>query len=218
MLGRTSQGTIGSHRESRWCSNFPTACWSHHWGASFGRRSLRLPISSNWQLAQLACWKLTVNLPIQLSWLVVWNIGMMIQSDELIFFRGVGIPTTSFPFLGPMAQLSKAERGKFDRLKGLLDEFPHFWQVLLQGRACGPCGFGISENCENFKLFVFKPGLCSNQDWSLYSRLSLSRFTWLYRYIAVYIYTDYILDDYGNVYHVWLLIHLIFLSSPSILS
>jgi hypothetical protein len=37
-----------------------------------------------------------------MTWLVVWNIflfspivGMMIQSDELIFFRGVGIPPTS---------------------------------------------------------------------------------------------------------------------------
>ena len=50
----------------------------------------------------------TVSLPEGKSpmfcWLVVWNmafmtspiVGMMIQSDELIFFRGVGIPPTSF--------------------------------------------------------------------------------------------------------------------------
>ena len=39
-------------------------------------------------------------------WLVIWNmaglfspiVGMMIQSDELIFFRGVGIPPISYVF------------------------------------------------------------------------------------------------------------------------
>ena len=95
------------------------ACEKSHWGASFGRRSLRLPISSNWQLAQLTCWKLTLWI-YRFSfpgwwWLEPWNlsfspiVGMMIQSDQLIFFRGVGIPTTSnhqFPIFrthGPTA-------------------------------------------------------------------------------------------------------------------
>ena len=47
------------------------------------------------------------------DWLVVWNmafltfhiLGLIVPTDELIFFRGVGIPPTSMPFKGMLMDL-----------------------------------------------------------------------------------------------------------------
>ena len=47
------------------------------------------------------------------DWLVVWNmafltfhiLGIIVPTDELIFFRGVGIPPTSMPFKGMLMDL-----------------------------------------------------------------------------------------------------------------